>query len=214
MELMAIIVIAVGLSMDAFAVSVVTGAAYKELHVRHTLRMAGFFGAFQAFMPAVGYLAGLTVRQYISSFDHWVAFGILAAVGLKMIYESFKIKSASSAEQSSARHGETSLASRRSRGPKGGAERQAPNPANLVVLLALAVATSIDALAVGITLSLITHAIAAAVVIIGVVTFGLSCTGVYIGKRFGHFFESAIEAIGGLVLIGLGVKIMLQHVLA
>jgi putative Mn2+ efflux pump MntP len=185
-ELLAIIAIAVGLSMDAFAVSVVTGAAYKELHVRHTLRMAGFFGGFQAFMPAVGYLAGLTFRQYIEDFDHWVAFGILLVIGLKMIYESFKIKE----------------------------ERQALHPANLAMLLALAVATSIDALAVGITLSLITHAIAAAIVIIGVVTFGLSCAGVYIGKRFGHFFESGIEAIGGLVLIGLGVKIMLQHVLA
>lgn len=178
--------VAVGLSMDAFAVSVVTGAAYKELHVRHTLRMAGFFGGFQAFMPAVGYLAGLTVRQYISSYDHWVAFGILAAVGLKMIYESFKIK----------------------------AEKQAMHPANLMLLLALAVATSIDALAVGITLSLITRSIAMAVAIIGLVTFGLSCAGVFIGKRFGHFFESGIEAVGGLVLIGLGLKILLQHLLA
>ena len=186
MELLAIIAIAIGLSMDAFAVSVVTGAAYKELHVRHTLRMAGFFGGFQAFMPAVGYLAGLTVREYIEGFDHWIAFGILAAVGVKMIYESFKIKE----------------------------ERKAMHPANLAMLLALAVATSIDALAVGITLSLITHAIALAIVIIGVVTFGLSCAGVYIGKRFGHFFESGIEAIGGVVLIGLGVKILLQHLLA
>jgi putative Mn2+ efflux pump MntP len=189
-ELLAIITIAVGLSMDAFAVSVVTGAAYKELHYRHTLRMAAFFGGFQAFMPAMGYLAGLTVRQSrqvgIENYDHWVAFGILAAVGLKMIYESFKIKE----------------------------ERKAMHPANLAMLLALAVATSIDALAVGITLSFITSAIVAAVIIIGAVTFGLSCAGVYIGKRFGHFFESGIEAIGGLVLIGLGVKIMLQHILA
>ena len=92
MELLAIITIAVGLAMDTFAVSIVTGAAYKQLHLRHTLRMAGFFGGFQAFMPVVGYLAGLTVRQYVSDFDHWIAFGILAAVGLKMIYESFKIK--------------------------------------------------------------------------------------------------------------------------
>jgi putative Mn2+ efflux pump MntP len=178
--------VAVGLSMDAFAVSVVTGAAYKELHVRHTLRMAGFFGGFQAFMPAVGYLAGLTVRQYISDYDHWAAFGILAAVGAKMIYESFKIK----------------------------AEKQAMHPTNLMLLLALAVATSIDALAVGITLSLITRSIAMAVAIIGAVTFGLSCAGVFIGKRFGHFFESKIEAVGGLVLIALGLKILLQHILA
>ncbi|MFA5240080.1 MAG: manganese efflux pump MntP family protein [Phycisphaerae bacterium] len=186
MELPAIIAIAVSLAMDAFAVSVVTGAAYKELHVRHTLRMAMFFGGFQAFMPAVGYLAGLTVRQYISGYDHWAAFVILAAVGLKMIYESFKIKS----------------------------ERRAMHPANLAMLLVLAVATSIDALAVGITLSLITSSIIAAIIIIGVVTFVLSCVGVTIGKRFGHFFESSIETIGGLVLIGLGVKILVQHLLS
>ena len=182
--MLAVIAIAVGLAMDTFAVSIVTGAAYKQLHIRHTLRMAGFFGGFQAFMPLVGYLAGLTVRQYVSNYDHWIAFGILAAVGLKMIYESFKIKE----------------------------ERRTPNPANLAVVFALAVATSIDALAVGSTLSLITSAIALAVIIIGVVTFGLSFAGVYIGKKFGHFFEGGIEAIGGLVLIGLGIKIVLQHV--
>jgi putative Mn2+ efflux pump MntP len=180
-ELLAVIAIAVGLAMDTFAVSIVTGAAYKQLHLRHTLRMAGFFGGFQALMPVVGYLAGLTVRQYVSNYDHWIAFGILAAVGLKMIYESFKIKE----------------------------ERRTPNPANLAVVLVLAIATSIDALAVGITLSLITSAIALAVIIIGVVTFGLSFAGVYIGKKFGHFFEGGIEAVGGLVLIGLGIKIVL-----
>ncbi|MGB7582557.1 MAG: manganese efflux pump MntP family protein [Sedimentisphaerales bacterium] len=184
MELLSVITIAVGLAMDTFAVSIVTGAAYKQLHIRHTLRMAGFFGGFQALMPVVGYLAGLTVRQYVSNYDHWIAFGILAAVGLKMIYESFKIKE----------------------------ERQTPNPANLLVVLALAVATSIDALAVGITISLITHAIALTVIIIGAVTFGLSFAGVYIGKKFGHFFEGGIEIIGGLVLIALGLKIVLQHV--
>ena len=184
MELLSVITIAVGLAMDTFAVSIVTGAAYKQLHIRHTLRMAGFFGGFQAFMPVVGYLAGLKVKQYVSNYDHWIAFGILAAVGLKMIYESFKIKE----------------------------EKKTPNPANLAVVLALAVATSIDALAVGITISLITHAIALAVIIIGVVTFGLSFAGVYIGKKFGHFFEGGIEIIGGLVLIALGLKIVIQHV--
>ena len=146
--------------------------------------MAGFFGGFQAFMPAIGYLVGLTVSQYILGYDHWVAFGILAAVGLKMIYESFKIKE----------------------------ERKAMHPANTVLLFVLAVATSIDALAVGLTLSLVTKQIAEAVIIIGVVTFGLSCAGVYIGKKFGHFFESGIEAIGGLVLIALGIKIVWGHI--
>jgi putative Mn2+ efflux pump MntP len=184
MQLLTIIIIAVGLSMDAFAVSVVTGAAYKEMNIRYTLRMAGFFGGFQAFMPLIGYLAGITVKQYLSDYDHWVAFGILGTVGIKMIYESSKLKE----------------------------EKQTMHPANLALLLALAVATSIDALAVGITLSLITHAITAAVVIIGTVTFGLSYAGVYIGKRFGHFCESKIEAVGGLVLIALGLKILIQHI--
>ncbi len=186
MELLSIIVVALGLSMDAFAVSVVTGAAYRQLHIRHTIRMAAFFGGFQALMPAVGYLAGIVFKKYIEGFDHWVAFGILAGIGIKMIYESFKIKE----------------------------ERKAMHPANWMVLLTLAVATSIDALAVGITLSLITNSIMDAIIIIGSVTFLLSCAGVYIGKRFGHFFESGIEAAGGLVLIGLGIKILLQHILA
>lgn len=185
-ELWVILPIAVGLSMDALAVSVVTGAAYRQLHYRHTLRMAGFFGGAQAIMLAIGYLAGQTINKYIQGYDHWAAFGILSAVGLKMVYESFKIKE----------------------------QRRAMHPANIALLLALAIATSIDALAVGITLSLITKQIAEAVIIIGLVTFGLSCAGVYIGKRFGHFFESGIEAIGGLVLIGIGVKILLQHLIA
>lgn len=183
MDLLTIIMVAVGLSMDAFAVSVVTGAVYKQLNVRHVLRMAVFFGGFQAFMPVIGYLAGVTVKQYISNYDHWVAFGILAAVGLKMIYESLKIKE----------------------------QRRAMHPANLAILLVMSVATSIDALAVGVTLSLIISSIVATVIIIGAVTFCLSCAGVYVGKRFGHFFENGIEAVGGLVLIGIGLKMLLQH---
>jgi manganese efflux pump family protein len=184
MELLSVITIAVGLAMDTFAVSIVTGAAYKQLHIRHALRMAGFFGGFQAFMPVVGYLAGLTVRQYVSNYDHWIAFGILAAVGFKMIYESFKIQE----------------------------EKNTPDPSSLMVVLVLAVATSIDALAVGVTISLITNAIALAVIIIGAVTFVMSFAGVYIGKRFGHFFEGGIEIVGGLVLIALGIKIVIQHI--
>jgi putative Mn2+ efflux pump MntP len=112
-----------------------------------------------------------------------VAFGLLSAVGGKMIYESFRIESV-----------ERSL-----------------DPSKIYVLLALSVATSIDALAIGITLPLITSSIIIAVSIIGIVTFALSYTGVYIGKKFGHFFESGIEALGGLFLIGLGIKILIQH---
>jgi putative Mn2+ efflux pump MntP len=183
MELVTIIVVAVGLAMDAFAVSIVSGSVYQQLHVRHALRMAVFFGGFQAIMPLIGSLAGMSVKDYIADYDHWVAFGLLAAVGGKMIYESFKIKSA-----------EKNL-----------------DPSNVLVLLILALATSIDALAIGITLSLIVSSIAVAVIIIGLVTFVLSYLGVFIGKRFGHFFENKIEALGGLILIGLGVKIVLEH---
>ncbi len=183
MDLVTIIVIAVGLAMDAFAVSIVSGSVYQQLQVRHALRMAVFFGGFQAFMPLIGSLAGMSVKDYIADYDHWIAFGLLAAVGGKMIYESFKIEPA----------------------------KKNLDPSNVIVLLVLALATSIDALAIGITLSLIVSSITIAVIIIGLVTFVLSYLGVFIGKKFGHFFESRIEAIGGLILIGLGVKIVLEH---
>jgi putative Mn2+ efflux pump MntP len=185
MELITIIVIAVGLAMDAFVVSIISGSAYRQLHVKHALRMALSFGAFQAFMPLIGSLAGLSLKDYIQNYDHWVAFALLAAVGGKMIYESFKIKSV----------------------------KENPDPSNIIVLLVLSIATSIDALAIGITLSFITSSIALAAAIIGLITFVLSYAGVLIGKRFGHFFENKIEALGGLVLIGIGVKIMCEHLL-
>ena len=186
MELIMIIAIAVGLAMDAFAVSVVSGSVYRQLHIKHALRMAVFFGGFQALMPLIGSLAGLSAKDYIADYDHWVAFGILGAVGGKMIYEAFKIKSV----------------------------EENFDPSNLIVLLALSVATSIDALAVGLTLSLITSSIAIAVTMIGLITFALSYLGVFIGKKFGHFFENKIEILGGLILIGLGVKILIGHLLA
>jgi putative Mn2+ efflux pump MntP len=184
--LITIIVIALGLAMDAFAVSIVSGAAYKQLKIKHALRIALFFGGFQAIMPLIGYLAGLSIKTYIISYDHWVAFGLLSAVGGKMIYESFKIKTA-----------EENL-----------------NPSNILILLVLSLATSIDALAIGITLSFLRVSLAAAVSIIGLVTFVLSYLGVFIGKRFGHFFENKIEAIGGLILIGLGLKILIEHLVS
>jgi putative Mn2+ efflux pump MntP len=186
MHLAIILFIAVGLSMDAFAVSVVTGSVYRELKVRHALRMALFFGGFQAAMPIIGFLAGLSLKNYISAYDHWIAFGLLTFVGGKMIYESLRIESA-----------EKNL-----------------DPANLLVLLALSVATSIDALAIGISLSMLTASIVGAALIIGLVTFALSYAGILIGKRFGHFFESRIEIVGGVILIAIGLKILIQHLTA
>ncbi len=185
MNLITIIFIAVGLAMDAFAVSIVSGATYKRLNIEHALRIAVFFGVFQAFMPLIGSLAALTVKEHIAGYDHWIAFGLLAVVGAKMIYESFKFD----------------------------IEEKKFDPTKIIVLLVLSIATSIDALAVGVTLSLVTDSVVVAVIIIGLITFVLSYLGVLIGKKFGHFFENKIEAVGGLVLLVLGTKILFEHLL-
>jgi len=184
MSVTTIIAIAIGLAMDAFAVSIATGATYKKTRHNHAFRMALAFGGFQAIMPVVGWFAGLTLRELIKDYDHWVAFILLAFIGSKMIYESFKIKHA----------------------------QKQTDTLSAAMLLVLALATSIDALAVGITFSfLLAGSLVMAVVIIGAITFVLSYAGFYIGKSFGHFFETGIEAVGGLILIGIGVKILLKH---
>ena len=183
MGLFTIIIIAVGLAMDAFAVSIVSGAAYKQLKIKHAFRLAVFFGGFQALMPLIGSLAGLSIKQYIANYDHWVAFAFLSAVGCRMVYESSKIKP----------------------------DDKNFDPSNIFTLLILSIATSIDALTVGITLPLLALSLIKAVIIIGLITFLLSYIGVSVGRKFGHFFESKIEALGGLVLIALGAKILLEH---
>ena len=187
MEVFTIIVIAVGLAMDAFAVSVAAGAAERKLHIRHAMRMAIFFGAFQAVMPLIGWLAGEGFKDSIAAYDHWVAFGLLALVGGKMIFESFKLKDD---------------------------KDSAVDPTKVLVVLTLAVATSIDALAVGVTLSLVTDSILFAVVTIGVITFVLSLAGIRIGMKVGHFFENKIEIFGGVILLLIGIKILLEHLIA
>lgn len=181
MNLILIFSVAIGLAMDAFAVSIASGAGYKELHIRHTVRIAFFFGAFQAIMPLIGYLAGQASMQYITNYDHWISFAILTFIGGKMAYESFQL------------------------------EKATKNPAKIEILLVLAIATSIDALAVGFTLSLIKVPVLIAVAIIGVITFILSLIGIYLGKKVGHLFENKIELIGGIILICIGLKILLQH---
>ncbi len=184
--MLTIVLIAVGLSMDAFAVAVSSGVAAKQLRLFHALRMAFFFGGFQAVMPLIGWLAGIGLKKYITELDHWFAFGILTFIGLKMIYEAFQMKEKNDAKS---------------------------DPFGSLTLLMLAVATSIDALAVGTTFALLNVVIAVPVIIIGCVTFVFSLAGVYIGNGFGHFFENKIEVVGGLVLIGIGVKILLEHIL-
>jgi putative Mn2+ efflux pump MntP len=186
LSLFVVIGIAVGLAMDAFAVSVASGVAIRDLKIGHALRIALFFGAFQAIMPVIGWLAGQTLAERIKTFDHWVVFAVLAAVGGKMIYESFKFDAA----------------------------EKPSNPLNLYVLLMLSIATSIDALAVGFSFALLSVSIVLPVLVIGAVTFVLSLIGVGIGDRLGHFFEKRIEFVGGLVLIGIGVKVLIQHLSA
>ncbi len=186
-EVLTVFGIGVGLAMDAFAVSIVCGAIFRQLHILHAVRMALFFGVFQSVMPLLGFAAGKTFEGVIGVYDHWVAFILMVAVGGKMIYEAFKIEEV---------------------------ETKPADPSCLVTLLVLSLATSIDALAVGLTLSLVTHSIALAVILIGVITFLLSYIGYLLGKRFGHFFENKIEIFGGLILIAIGCKILIQHLLA
>ena len=183
MEIVTIIFIAFGLAMDAFAVSITRGFTVKHLRIGHALQIAIFFGLFQAVMPVIGWLAGLSLRDFIGGVDHWIAFGLLSFIGCKMIYESGKIEPS----------------------------EKGTNPLSVYALLILSIATSIDALAVGVSFALLKVSIAAPIVIIGAVTFLLSFLGAFIGNRFGHLFESKIEIIGGLVLIGIGIKIVVEH---
>lgn len=186
MSLLETLLLAFGLAMDAFAVSVASGIAMKNFRIDHALRMATAFGLFQAIMPVIGWLAGIAMQSFMSSFDHWVAFGLLTIIGAKMIYEATRIDDAESGS----------------------------NPFALYVLLLLALATSVDALAVGITFAMLGSAILLPVAIIGSVTFVLCLAGVRIGNVSGHFFEKKIEIAGGLVLIGIGLKILFQHLRA
>jgi len=185
MDFVIIVGIAVGLAMDAFAVAVASGFSLEKLQVRQALRMALFFGGFQMLMPVVGWLAGLSLRNFITGYDHWVAFALLGFIGGKMIYESFSLTD----------------------------RKKSADPFRPAMLLVLAIATSIDALAVGITFAFLTVSIIRPVLIIGVITFALSFTGVYLGRRLGHLFERKIELFGGVVLIAIGLKILLEHLL-
>ena len=182
MSLPTILLIALGLAMDCFAVAVASGFTAARMRLPHALRMALFFGLFQAIMPILGWFGGTAMRSVITGVDHWIAFGLLAAIGVKMIYESRKLE-----------------------------EEREIDPTKLTVVAALAVATSIDALAVGIGISFLGIAIVQPAVIIGAVSFVVTLAGVYLGKRFGHIFENKLELLGGLILIAIGAKILVQH---
>jgi putative Mn2+ efflux pump MntP len=177
-----IILIALGLAMDSFSVSIANGFNNKVLNSTDALKMGIFFGLFQAIMPVFGWLAGVNVIDFIREFDHWVAFVLLSFIGLRMIYESL-------------REGSKKLVS----------------SFNTGILLMLSIATSIDALAVGLSLSFLKVSIVGPAIITGIITFSLSFLGVYLGKRFGRFFKNKIEVLGGFILIIIGLKILFEH---
>jgi len=174
--------IAVGLSMDAFAVSVCKGLSVKRATVRQALCVGVYFGGFQALMPLLGYLLGTQFESLITSVDHWIAFVLLSLIGGNMIRESFK-EEAESLDASF----------------------------SFKAMLPLAVATSIDALAMGVTFAFLQVNIIPAVLFIGVITFALSAAGLKVGNVFGAKYKSHAELFGGVVLVLMGIKILLEH---
>jgi putative Mn2+ efflux pump MntP len=177
-----LLLIALGLAMDAFAVSTACGVQIAVVRYGHVLRVALAFGFFQFMMPVIGWLAGSTFSAWLLAVDHWVAFGLLTVIGLRMIWESF----------------------RKDTPP-------ARDPTRGWNLLILAVATSIDALAVGLSLAFLDVSIWYPAVVIGIVAAALSAVGALFGCRLGHRFGVWAERAGGLVLIGIGVRILVEH---
>ena len=182
----AVLLIAVGLAMDCFAVSLGIGASEHINSLRPALRLAFHFGLFQAMMPVIGWLAGRSVEQLISGFDHWIAFGLLAFVGLRMIRSGL----------STAEVGTISK-----------------DPSRGRTMVMLSVATSIDALAVGISLAALKVQIVYPAIVIGLTTLTLSLIALALGRKLGERLGNRMEILGGLILIAIGVRVVLSHLL-
>ncbi|MCP2604916.1 manganese efflux pump MntP family protein [Candidatus Aminicenantes bacterium AH-873-B07] len=183
MDLFTCIFIGIGLAMDASAVSLSKGFTMKSLNLNNIIKISFLFGSFQAFMPLIGWFIGINLIHLISGLDHWIAFGLLNFIGFKMVYHSIK---------------------------KNIKEKDS-NHFNFKILLILALATSIDAFAVGLSLSFLRISIILPILIIGIITFIFSFISVLIGYKLGHFLEKEVEMLGGLILIGIGIKILLEH---
>ncbi|MGD8250719.1 MAG: manganese efflux pump MntP family protein [Desulfobacterales bacterium] len=181
-----VVAIAVALAMDAFAVAIATGVRLKKVSFRQFFRLAWHFGLFQAMMPVIGWTAGLTVRDYIESVDHWIAFGLLAYVGVSMIREAMKL---------------------------GEDAKEKKDPTRGLTLVMLSVATSIDALAVGLTISMLKVSIWNPALVIGIVAGVFTVLGLYLGKSVGaaERLSPIAEVLGGMVLLAIGVKILIEH---
>ena len=183
MGLIEIIVLSIGLAMDAFAVAVCKGLGMKKVTVKKAGIVGAYFGVFQAVMPLIGYLVGYKFQDKITAIDHWIAFVLLAVIGVNMIKESFG--------DDDEEIGESDLGFKN--------------------MLILSIATSIDALAVGITLAFLNVNIISSVIFIGLITFIISMAGVKIGNVFGDKYKSKAELAGGIILICIGLKILLEH---
>jgi len=182
MGLLELFVLAVGLSMDAFAVSICKGLSLGKIKAKHMCIAGAWFGGFQALMPLIGYFLGSFFAEAITKYDHWIAFVLLVLIGGNMIKEAF------------------------------GKEEELNNAMDVKTMLLLAVATSIDALAVGVTFAFLQVQIVPAIIFIGAVTFAFSAVGIKIGSIFGTKYKSKAEFIGGVILILIGLKILLEGV--
>ena len=182
MSLIELFLSAVGLSMDAFAVSICKGLSVRKAEPRHSLIVGAYFGGFQALMPAIGYVLGRQFESLITSVDHWIAFVLLGIIGGNMIREALK-----------------------------GEQEELDDSFTFRTMLPLAIATSIDALAMGVTFAFLQVQIVPAVLFIGVTTFVLSAVGLKVGNVFGAKYKSRAELFGGVVLVLMGIKILLEH---
>ena len=187
MGIIEIFLIGVGLSMDAFAASICKGLGMHRINYKYAFVIALFFGVFQALMPIIGWLVGSVFAGFVTTIDHWIAFVLLAIIGGKMLWDVF-------AGDDDEKDDETDA-----------------DKLDIRELFALAIATSIDALAVGVSFSFLQINIAWAATIIGVTTFTISFIGVVVGNQFGSRFEKPAQIIGGIVLIVIGLKILLEH---
>ena len=182
MGILSIIVIAIGLAMDAFAVAICKGLAMRKMSWKKGLIVGSYFGFFQALMPCIGYLLGVGFQDKVTGVDHWIAFILLSVIGLNMIKEAMS------------------------------KEEDCKNDrVNFKEMVVLAIATSIDALAIGITMAFLDVNILTAVLAIGIITFAISVLGVKIGNIFGDKYEKKAEVVGGVILILMGTKILLEH---
>lgn len=182
MDIITIVVIAIGLSMDSFAVSITNGLTIRGLNLKKKIFISSTLSIFQALMPLLGWLIGSGYKNYIEVIDHWLAFLLLLFIGLKMVYEGIKKNNASEKSH-----------------------------LNLTILLGQSFATSIDAFAVGISFAFLNLSITVPILIIGIITLIISFIGLSLGKFLGVKFGKSSEIFGGLVLIGIGIKVLLEH---